>query len=192
MTFEDQESIGAMLIGSLLNKNDGEALAGLRAVARKMAAYGMDPHDLGIYDKSKGNEATAAANAIRQMREYADVVNDTRGRRRNWQEKIDTRLAGRKVKGGNVVTISAGAKSVGTTKRDMIAWVKEAGPVGLTRAEVQAKDAKNEGITRRFKEIIDTGTIFEVGDRLVHASFRAAHPQAWAAFEAARFSEIDA
>lgn len=83
MTFEEQELVSQLVRTALLAENENEALTALRVVSRKMATFGFDRRDLGVFDQSKGVSTTVAANAIKRRQaeraEEADRVRKAEG-----------------------------------------------------------------------------------------------------------------
>lgn len=196
MDYEFQRQVTGILQRALRESGDGDGqqgLVSLLGLRRKLDAAGISYNDIGLFDSKVGGQSLTAANAVLEKRDYANGIIHADACVDKLFRDIEDELAGqpRDHTGGNIVTLSQGAKTVGHTKQAMIGWIKDAGPDGLTRQAIMDRDPNNRGFQRRFKEAIDGGKVFPVEDKLVHTSYRDSHPEAYAAYEAARLEEID-
>lgn len=185
MEFETQELISQMIRTALLATNDNEMLSSIRGVQRKIARLGLDPNDLSVHHAEQF-VSTAAANAIRETRQYREVYQHIMSSRHGTIQRFKTIMTNGIDQGDTSSSVEA--EHIGGTKVFITRVIIEAGIEGISRSEVQYKDPLNKGIPKRFAEIMwDQGIVFELYNKnIVHKKYASYHPAAYARFEQAR------
>jgi hypothetical protein len=188
MDFTQQQQIGDMLRGAILNQNDGESLNGIRAVRKKLVSFGVDPHNISIFDASAGAATRSAAAAISEKYRLVAEANER-------EKTIDRCISILQSLDSDTVILAASNRNnpvgYGRTSEFIKELVMGAGPDGMTRDEIRGAAPDNTQISKRIADVVKLGSLFELADkRLVHKNFKNHHKAAFAKSEAARQNRV--
>lgn len=186
MILETQQKLEKMLRGALLAKDDEEALANVRGLARGLKAAGLDLHKIGIHDAKDGHATQAGANAIKQKRALVDAFNTIARSRKQALAKL------RETEEGTFKRTIGTGEGAGSLKKEMKQFIRDAGEKGCTRQSIYDRFPGNPNVPKRISELIyNESFAFEAADRIHLEEFGPKFPKAYGEFVAVRKKKLE-